>query len=409
VTRDDDPLKVLAPASMRTRFARVAAAAQGVASPQGVRMTRAEALGVGGLALLAASCGASTASSPPPTATTSLAGKPIEDRLVIYDWASYEDPKSVKSFTAEHPHTKISMSFFGDNSEVITKLNQGVEFDIIVPSQNAVLELGKAGKLMELDHDLLPNYAGYDPAWRHPIYDPDGLWSLVHSYGVTGYIYRNDIVTERPKSLLDFYNLLPKYGGSNGRTSVLEGAENVVPLALMALGLDANTKDPDQLGQARDLLLRVRPYVTTITAENLEPDAAAGKLVLQQTYNGSAILTFRLAKKLGHDYLTWVLPTGSSDSWSDNWAIPANAPHPVAAHAWLDHFLDPAVVAQTMTFSGYPTPVPAAFDLIAPELRESAIFNIDHDRIKDYQFILNPDPETVAARERIYEEFKAGG
>jgi spermidine/putrescine transport system substrate-binding protein len=401
------PLAVLAPDAMRPRFQHTAWLAQAVAARSGVAMTRREALGLGGLALLAAACSGTT--SPSSSAPSqSLSGQEIEDKLVIYNWAQYEDPKSVDAFKTGHPDTTVKMNFFSDNSELIAKVEQGVEYDVIVPSQNAVLQLGSTGKLMELDYGSIPNYDLYDEAWQRPIYDPDGLWSVVHSYGLTGYIYRNDIVTEEPTTLLDFYDLLPKYG-KDGTTSILVGAENVVPLALMALDLDANTKNQAQLDQAQELLMRVRPYVTKITADNLVADAASGKVVLQQTYNGSAILTLAEAKKRGNDFLTWVLPTGSSDRWADNWAIPANAPHPVAAHAWINHFLDPAVVAQTMTYSGYPTPVPAAFDLLAPELQNNPAFNVDQDLIKDYQFILNPDPETVAAREEIYTEFKAGG
>ena len=408
----DDLLRVLVPESRRPRFVRTAAAVQELHARAGVTLSRREALGIGALALFAAACGGTTASGGASSTSgsgSSLANKPIENELIIYNWAQYEDPKSIQSFKNQYPNTSVSMSFYGDNSEIITKLNQGAEYDIVVPSQNAVLELGQGGKLMELDHDLIPNYKLYDPAWHKPIYDPDGLWSVVHSYGLTGYFYRHDIITEKPKTLLDFYNLLPKYGGDKGRTSILEGAENVVPLALMALGLDANTKDPNQLGQAKDLLLKVRPYVTAITAENLDTDAAAGNVVLQQTYNGTAILTYAEAKKLGHDFLTFVLPEGSSDSWADNWAVPSNAPHPVAAHTWINHFLAPPIVAQTMTYSGYPTPVPAAFKLIDPSLRNNPLFNVPHERIKDYQFILNPDPETVQAREQIYTEFKAAG
>jgi spermidine/putrescine transport system substrate-binding protein len=395
-----DDIEVLVPRSMEPRLERTATLVEAAA---GRALTRGEALGIGGLALLAAATGgAATASA----AATVSAAEPLEDKLAVYNWAGYEDPKSVKAFRSAHRATKVSMTFYGGNAELIAKLNQGGSYDVVVPSQNAVAQLAQTGKLMRLDRKLLPNYKYYDPTWRHPVYDPQGLYSVVHSYGLTGFIYRNDIVTERPKTLLEFYNLLEKYS-SKGRTSILDGADNVVPLALMALGLDGNTKDPAKLAKAKKLLLRIRPHVSNITAANLVADAAAGKVLLQQTYNGSAILTLAEAKKQGHDYLTWVLPQGSSQRWSDNWAIPANAPHPVAAHAWINHFLNPAVAAQTMAFSGYPTPVPSAFKRLAPALRNDPIFNVRQRLIKDYQFVLNPSPEVVSARDRLNTEFMA--
>ena len=94
--------------------------------------------------------------------------------------------------------------------------------------------------LMALDQTLLPNLKNLDPTFLKPSYDPTGQFHVIKDYGITMFFFMNNVVTDHPKTMLDFYKLLPKYV-SKGRTNVLDGAEEVVPLALMALGLDPNT------------------------------------------------------------------------------------------------------------------------------------------------------------------------
>ena len=66
------------------------------------------------------------------------------------------------------------------------------------------------------------------------------------------FFYNNKIVTDDLKTMQDFYDALPKYV-SKGRTNMLDGAEEVVPLALMALGLDPNTDSRVRLRQGQEV------------------------------------------------------------------------------------------------------------------------------------------------------------
>ena len=81
--------------------------------------------------------------------------------------------------------------------------------------------------------------------------------------GTTMFFYMNTVVTDHPKTMLDFYNLLNKYV-SKGRTNLLDGAEEVVPLALMAIGLDPNTDSAADFAKVKKFLLSIRKGVTTI-------------------------------------------------------------------------------------------------------------------------------------------------
>ena len=273
-----------------------------------------------------------------------------------------------------------------------------------MPSQNAVGELVQLGSLMKLDKALIPNASAVESSWVKTAYDPTGDYKVVKDFGVTMFFYNNKIVTEKPTTMKQFYDLLPKYG-KVGRTNLMDGAEEVVPLALMALGYDPNTGDSAELDKAKTFLLSIRSGVTTIDSSNYINDASAGKIILGQGWNGDVRRIVSARKKQGD--ITAVLPQDTSEKWADNWCIPATAPDPVAAHAWINHLCDPAVAVTEMEYHNYPIPIQAALDQTPAELKNDPLFNVPTSYTDHYKFILNPSQEIVNARTQIYTAFQS--
>ncbi len=413
-----DDLNILAPVEVKPKLDYLHREVQRAA---GRRISRREALGLGGMALMAAvaaACGkttttnnggGNTGTATGPTSTDTLAGMPLENKLEIFNWSQY-DAKSTFTDFANQPAEKAAgltthETFYSSNDELLAKLNAGAgTYDIIAPSQNAVAELIQEGKLMALDMALLPNLSNLDPSFLKPSYDPTGQYHVIKDYGITMFFFNNTIVTEDLKSMHDFYDALPKYV-SKGRTNILDGAEEVVPLALMALGLDPNTDNQSDLDQVKTFLLGIRSGVTTISSYGYINDAIAGKIILSQGWNGDVRRIVQGRSKEGD--ITAVLPTEASEIWADNWCIPADAPHPVAAHAWINWLLTPSVAVNEMNYHNYPIPIPAALSQIPTSLSSDPLFNVPKTYTDNYKYILNVSPQVVQARTAIYTEFKA--
>jgi spermidine/putrescine-binding protein len=207
-----------------------------------------------------------------------------------------------------------------------------------------------------------------------------------------------------PKTMKDFYDLL-NANVSKGRTNVLDGAEEVVPLASMALGFSANTEDPGELDETKKFLLSIRKGVTTISSFGYINDASAGKIILSQGWNGDVRRILKARQKQGD--ITAVIPTEKSEVWADNWCVPATAPHPVAAHAWINWLLEPSTAVTEMNYHNYPIPIPAALDQMPASFKNDPMFNVPTSYTDNYEYILNPNPQLVNARTKIYQEFKA--
>jgi spermidine/putrescine-binding protein len=154
--------------------------------------------------------------------------------------------------------------------------------------------------------------------------------------------------------------------------------------------------------------MRVRPGVTTITSSNYIDDASAGKIILGQGWNGDVRRVAQARKKQGD--ITVVVPDGKTERWADNWCITKDAPDPVAAHAWINNMLDPQVAEREILYHNYAIPIPKMWKLAgAKALANDPLVNIDPAKSKNYEFILNPSPAIVNARQKIYTEFKAAG
>lgn len=406
---DKDRLNILAPRAMKPKLDYLHREVQQAA---GRPLTRRQALGLGGMAMLAAACGSTstTQSGSPSTASANpLAGKPLESHLEIYNWSEYDDPSTFSKFKALPAEAKAGMTvhetFYSSNDELLAKLHAGgTSYDIIAPSQNAVAELIEEKSLMRLDQALLPNLKNLDPSFLKPSYDPTGEYHVIKDFGITMFFFNNKIVTDDLKTMHDFYMALPKYVGK-GRTNLLDGAEEVVPLALTALGLDPNTTSQSDFSKVKSFLLSIRKGVTTIDSSAYIDDAIAGKIILGQGWNGDIrrIVQGRAKQK----DMTAVIPTAASEIWADNWCIPATAPHPVAAHAWINWLLTPSTAVTEMNYHNYNIPIASALAQLPASLKNDPLFNVPKSYTDNYHYILNVSPQVVEDRTQIYSEFKA--
>jgi len=173
----------------------------------------------------------------------------------------------------------------------------------------------------------------------------------------------------------------------------------------MALGLDPNTDKDSDFQKVEKFLLSIRSGVTTITSSNYINDGSAGKIILGQGWNGDVRRIVSARKKQGD--ITAVIPHGASEKWADNWCILANAPHPKAAHAWINFLLTPKIAAQEMNYHNYAIPMAKGLALMPKALRSDPMFNVPVSYTNGYHFVLNPTPAIVNRRTDIYTKFKA--
>jgi putrescine transport system substrate-binding protein len=88
--------------------------------------------------------------------------------------------------------------------------------------------------------------------------------------------------------------------------------------------------------------------------------------------------------------------------------IPADAPHPDNAHAFIDYILRPDVIAAISNAVSYPNPNLAATPLVAPEIRgDPGIY--PPERVRPLLYIDLPASRAYErARTRAWSRMKSG-
>ena len=171
---------------------------------------------------------------------------------------------------------------------------------------------------------------------------------------------------------------------------MLDGAEEVVPLALMALGLDPNTSDQNDFNQVADFLLsdpqgrHHHQLVRLHQRRDRRQDHPRPGLERRRPPDRRRGARRRATSRA-------VIPTEASEIWADNWCIPADAPHPVAAHAWINWLLTPSTAVTEMNYHNYPIPIPSALAQMPADLRNDPLFNVPADVHRQLQ--VHPERE----------------
>ena len=300
-----------------------------------------------------AACGSgegetAASASPAPMDTT------LPDELVLYNWAEYIAPETVKGFEQKYG-IKVKETFYDSNEALLAKLQAGASgYDVVVPDGMTVHIMMKMGLIQPLNMDYIPNFTNVMPSLQAPQYDPgtDGKkYSIPYQWGTTGVGHRKDILKE---SVTTWEPVFDK--ANKGGIVMLNDIRDTLGAGLKSLGYSLNTQEQAELDEATQKLIDQKPLVQAYDSANTKRQIISGT-PLVHGWSGYILSAY---DELGGEKLAYVLPTEGFAMYCDNMAIPANANSPYAAHLFMDYVLDPQVAGQIVDYTWYSSPVPAA-------------------------------------------------
>jgi spermidine/putrescine transport system substrate-binding protein len=321
--------------------------------------------------------------------------------LFYYNWAAYVNPKTYKDFT-KASGIKVRKDFYVSNEALQAKLKAGARgYDLAVPTGYMVQILAQDKLLQPIDWKKLPNVKkNIDPKFRRLPFDPKDQYSVAKDWGTTGFMYRTDLVKERPTTWREFVNLAK--GKYSGKITVLDGIPEVIGSMLVMLGYSYNSDDRSELDKAKKELIALKPHLLAITSTEYKQLLESGKAVMSLGWNGDGLAV--AAKKPA----AYVVAKEGGEFWVDSYVIPKGARNPDAAHAWIDFVYQPKVNAQETAFTYYASPLRKTLlkgALAGAILNNKGVFPADGTVKK-----LEPNqvtPKGTALRNRIWTEFKA--
>jgi spermidine/putrescine-binding protein len=187
-----------------------------------------------------------------------------------------------------------------------------------------------------------------------------------------------------------------------GRILMLDDPRETLGVALLLGGRSLNATDPTALREAQRLLLDQKPLVRTYNSSSFEDVLLSGDVWLAQGWNG------QFAKAMEQDPdIAYVIPREGASLFVDSLAIPASAPHPELAHAFLDFTLEAEIAAEICRTMGYSTPNCAALPLLPPEIRAHRAIFPPEDVLSRLELIEDVGEATLLY-DRLWTEVKAG-
>ena len=306
-------------------------------------------------AVIVAACGSDGGD----TAAAACEAGGTDGDLNFYNWSEYIDPDLVTAFEDEYG-VSVTESFYESNEAMLSQIQSGVTYDLIVPSDYMVGIMIDEGLLTELDKDALPNYGNLADNFVGLPYDPDGAFSVPYQYGTTGLGVNLEAVGDAftPSwALLFDPELTSQFPGG---VSVLNDPREAMGAALKYLGYSLNDTEIEHLQEAADVIAAAKVGIATFDSDQYDEALVGGEVAVAHGYSGNMIVA--IGDSDNPDQYTYVLPEEGATLWIDNMAIPANAASPCTAHTFIDYLLDAENGAALTNWNYYGSPNGAAID-----------------------------------------------
>lgn len=285
----------------------------------------------------------------------------LGDSLSFYNWADYMDPEVLVAFEQECG-VRVTMDIYPTNQALIARLRAGGSgYSLAVPTDYAAQILIEEDLALSLDMGDIANAANLDPERLGQFYDPDNVYTLPFLYSTTGFAYDETQFDTAPTS----WSALFDQNGQCSSSSLLNEQYETVGAALAYLGHPWNSDDPAAHADAAELLLEARDCISAFDSANLIGNLVSGEVAIAQIWGFAAGIA-----RVDNPDIQYVVPDEGALLWQDNLLIPADAPDPYTAHAFINFMLEPDIGAMIAEWTFGFTPNLAAEELLSERYYE---------------------------------------
>ncbi len=316
-------------------------------------------------------------------------------RLVFLNWGDYIAPELVDAFEQRYRVDVVEHFFTSDQQRsLLLQASAGEGFDLILVAGSDLRLYAQQGWLAPLNEALVPTLVDIDSTWRNA-FSGTFRYGMPYFWGTTGIAYRADLLTEAPGAWMDLFRPNAELKGA---VQMTDDSSELVQAALKALGYSLNSEVPQEVAEARQLLLDQLPDVVeyAYSAELELSPLLSGRARAAYCYNGDALMLQEL-----NPNIRYVVPEEGTNLWADYIAVGAKAREPELAHLFLNFINEPVHAARNARYLYSASPNRAARALLSEEMRTDPLIYPSPEQLERSEFSRMITEEMLKQRREI--------
>lgn len=304
-----------------------------------------------------------------------------KETLDVFNWGEYVDPEVLTMFEQEN-NVCITYSLFDDNETAVTKMRLQ-SYDVIFPSEYAVIQMAQEGRLEKLDWSKIrpTNKAGqeYSVDFQRDFIPPmlSNLAKLKEKQGFDYFeyaapyffqnmtlVYNSETVplTEIQQQQWDILS------NPNYKVAIRNSSRDTFMFALKQLGYSANTTSATEIAAAEAYLINQKKVmgnnVAYLTDEVLD-DIPNEVYDIGIVFSGDAFSIMD-----ANDKIRFYTPTKGTNIAIDGMVIPKNAENKELAYKFISHFLSYEIAKMNTDYVWYTTPLNEVYNDFVSALKD---------------------------------------
>jgi len=307
----------------------------------------------------------------------SLAGE--EKALNILTWADYiHGPTILEPFEKE-TGIRVNYSYFDSNEEMLIKLqaDKAGSYDIVLASDYIIDIARSEGLILPLDKALLSNWENIDPVFQGQFYDPENAYTVPYVAGTPLIIYDPAYIDIPITGYNSFWD-----ASLADSLVIMDDARVVIGITLKSMGYSFNVTDPEILAAAEEKLLALKPNIRLLDYNTPHVAMISGEATIGFMFTPGILWT----QEERPEFVV-VYPEEGMGFGIDSLFIPANAPHPANAHAFLDFLLRPEIAVNIAEYQAYINCNRAAEPLLSEDFKSNPALYIPTEILGETEFI----------------------
>ncbi|GAB4264424.1 MAG: polyamine ABC transporter substrate-binding protein [Pararhodobacter sp.] len=340
-----------------------------------------------------------------------------EGSLNLYIWSDYITDAAIERFAAEHD-VNVTVDVYDSNETLEARMLAGASgYDVVVPTTDFMARQIAAGVYQPLNRELLPNLVNMNPELmaRAARFDPGNEHGVIYMWGTTGIGYNIDMIAERlgEDYEVNSWELVfnPEIAArvADCGISFLDAPTEMLPAAMAYLGLNPESRETADLEAAAELLASVREYVRYFHSSQYISDLANGETCVAVGWSGDVFQAAARAEEAGQGVNVWyAIPKEGAMVWFDMLTIPADAPNPENAHAFINFLMEPDVIAEITNYVWYANGNAASVPLVDPEITGDPAIFPDEETMSHLFTAVTTDARTDRVITRLWTRVRTG-